>query len=77
MTTPIATMHNTVRVKTYTRRVAEGIIPGAEVRVSKANVFIPFEQLRAIADSLHDICDMYEEQAQNGTLGASFEEVAA
>lgn len=62
MSKPVARMHNIVRVNPYTRCVTEGTNPGAQVRVSRALVFVPFEQLRSVADQLHDLADRYEAQ---------------
>lgn len=69
MATPITTMRSTVRVKAYAWRDGEAIIPGASLRRSKANLFVPYEQLRAVADQLHDLADDYEEAERAGTLG--------
>ena len=68
MSNTIATLRNVVSVKPFTRRVPEGIIPGANIAVSRAKIFVPYEQLRTIADSLHDLCDTYEEADRKGQL---------
>lgn len=68
MSNTIATLRNVVSVKPFTRRVPEGIIPGANIAVSRAKIFVPYEQLRTIADSLHDLCDAYEEADRKGQL---------
>ena len=68
MSNTIATLRNVVSVKPFNRRVPEGIIPGANIAVSRAKIFVPYEQLRTIADSLHDLCDVYEEADRKGQL---------
>ena len=68
MSNTIATLRNVVSVKPFTRRVPEGIIPGANIAVPRAKIFVPYEQLRTIADSLHDLCDVYEEADRKGQL---------
>lgn len=68
MSKTIATLRNVVTVKPFTRHVAEGIIPGANIAVSRVKIFVPYEQLRAIADALHDLCDVYEEADRKGQL---------
>ena len=68
MSNTIATLRNVVSVKPFTRRVPEGIIPGANIAVSRAKIFVPYEQLRTIADSQHDLCDVYEEADRKGQL---------
>lgn len=68
MSNTIATLRNVVSVKPFTRRVPEGIIPGANITVSRAKIFVPYEQLRTIADSLHDLSDVYEEADRKGQL---------
>ena len=68
MPSPIVTLRNIVSVKPFTRRVTDGVIPGANIAVSRAKIFVPYEQLRTIADSLHDLCDVYEEADRKGQL---------
>ena len=41
MSNTIATLRNIVSVKPFTRRVPEGIIPGANIAVSRAKIFVP------------------------------------
>lgn len=69
MSTPITTMRSIVRVKPYAWRDGESIIPGASARRGKANLFVPYEQLREVADMFHDIADDYEAAERAGTLG--------
>ena len=68
MNKTIATLRNVVTVKPFTRHVAEGVIPGANIAVSRVKIFVTYEQLRTIADALHDLCDVYEEADRKGQL---------
>lgn len=69
MASLVTNMRSNARVKPHAWRDGEDLIPGASVRRSKANLFIPFAQLREVADQLHDIADEYEEAERAGTLG--------
>lgn len=64
----ITTMRSIVRIKPYSWHDGDAIIPGASLRLSKANLFVPYEQMREVADMLHDICDTYDEAERQGRL---------
>lgn len=64
----ITTMRSIVRTKPYSWHDGDAVIPGASLRLSKANLFVPYEQMREVADMLHDICDAYDEAEAEGRL---------
>ena len=70
----ITTLRSVARVLPRTRSFSDGFVPGAEVRVGKSRTFVPYEQLRAVADAFHDICDEYEAAEREGRLGLAVEE---
>jgi len=64
----LTTLRASVRVLPRTRTFRDGFVPGVEVRAGKARTFVPYEQLRAVADALHDAADLYEEAERQGRL---------
>ncbi|MGP9580931.1 hypothetical protein [Brachybacterium sp. AOP35-5H-19] len=53
------------RVRRYTWAAREPFpIPGAYIDNYKQQVFVPGDKLRYVADRLHDIADMIEEEQQ-------------
>ena len=68
MNKPIATLRSATRATPQTRTFSDGYVPGVEIKVGKSRTFVPYEQLRAVADVLHDTCDLYEEAERQGRL---------
>lgn len=53
------------RVRRYTWAAREPFpIPGAYIDNHKQQAFVPGDKLRYVADRLHDIADMIEEEQQ-------------
>lgn len=62
-------------VKRHAWRTGDILTPGALIKRRRHEVFISAEDLRMVADGLHDLADLYEEAERTGTLSAATQKV--
>ena len=62
-------------VKRHAWRAGDTLTPGALIKRRRHEVFIAAEDLRMVADGLHDLADLYEEAERAGGLGSGAQKV--
>ena len=62
-------------VKRHAWRAGDTLTPGALIKRRRHEVFIAAEDLRMVADGLHDLADLYEEAERTGALSVATQKV--